>query len=333
MFKPAWAMTLDECYERIGIEALHLPEEMPTVVQAHDYMHWLQMLHQRDFKKFFETGHHFTKSELSYDERIFVLSWLVVGTEVVYDLTSRRLLIEDLKKIAHLDTGFFADSMILYFEAVSHYFSSDLETAEVKFNQAIKLFEKNNDQRGIARCYFHLALIDKIRTDYSNSKNYIKTCLDICSRHHFYKTKNRALDLYLEITSNKAPHIKNFSDSFHSTTKVDDLVELIKSSILQKDFYLARLSIQKAEKLRRSQGYKRGHFSLFFYLVQVNFLKGEGHYPLAYQQLTLIKDPALFLQLIDWMNQNKIPLRQLDEKRKIKNEFLIRRIELQKKST
>lgn len=330
MLKPKWILDVEESYERLGaIESLGSLKINSSNEMGNTFLSWLIYLHQRNLNQFFMVGYDLIKKNLSTDEQVFVLSWMIVGYEVKYDLPKRAVLIDQLRQIALEDPGYYADSMLAYFDGVTFYFTSDLDAAEVKFNLAISLFEKNGDMRGVARAHFHLSLVNQLRSLVKEVKTNIKLCLDICSYNNFYKTKKKALDFYMEIhaAGSNAETIFNHS----SADLIDSLIEQLSVAVLRKDCILVKRLLYQAEKLRRQQGFARGRFSLFKYVIKLNFLASRSN--LAYLQLSFLKDPLILCEIFDWMIENDIPLRPCDEKRKQKQDFLVRKVNSSVKCT
>lgn len=256
----------------------------------------LKHLEDRDFSIFYLKAKKLFESSRSENEKLFFLSWQIIGSEVQYHMKLRKYFLSQLESLPTQGLNLYYEYLKLYFQSVSYFFDSKLLLSEALINKALCLAENINYHRGVARCLYQKSLIYKEGAKLLDFQKTLNQCLEICTIHNFIKTKNKSLDLY----SIEVSELKRLNCDF------ENRIMNIKKSLGRNDLVYARVLIAECESLRRKQGYQRQKYSLSQYRVQFLFLNQQDSY--ARRLLKSIKDLVIKYDIYIFMQAHNILL-------------------------
>ncbi len=275
------------------------------------YISWLMTLEKRDFLKFYKNSSDLLLQAQSLNEKVFILSWLIVATEVEFNMSQRDHYLQQLEKLNTEDFNLYLEYQKVYFKSISHFYNADLLISETLINKALQLAERLNYVRGQARCLFQKSLIYNETYRLVEFKKTVNQGIEITSHHLLLKTKEKLLNLIIK---------ENSSTTLSNTTedkKIEQLLNKASISLQQNDLKYARQLIAQAEVLRRKLGFGKDKYSIFYYYT-LFYLKSD-QFLSAYRLLNNIKDHVLRYQIYDFMLKNYFTLNhsQLQDFKKI----------------
>lgn len=271
------------------------------------YPHYLDALMEleiRNFEKFYQKMLLLLESAVSTQEKAFVVSWLIIATEVQFDNSKRKVYLNILDNIRKCEMNLYVEFLIFYFEGITYFYEGDHDLSEMRTQKALAAAKLINYNRGQARCYYQLGLIFNETNRLLEAKQTLKVCLDLCLKNHLFKTEKRALLAF----EDRNGHV-DCQDNLES------MIEKIKQSLKQNDLIYARMLIAKADCIRRTKKIGKEKYSLYFYRIQYLLKKQKISY--ARRLMAHLKDPILIQKAITLMSELQITL-SFSEKERLK---------------
>jgi len=270
-----------------------------TNLSQYSFGHYLEALLELENRNF---ACFYSKMSVIYDaailnqEKAFILSWLIVGTEVQYDMTKRHEYLIKLQNLRSQELNLYIEFLCYYFDSISSFFDGLHDISEVQMKKALSTANLINYKRGQSRSYYHLALIYKEKKNLLQAKQMMTCCYDICVNEDFTKTKNKVISIFDPQDNSKNENIEN----------IESTISKIKYALKENDLDYARQLIVKAEILRRKQKIGRKRFSLYYYRIQYLFMIQNVKY--GRKLLEKLKDPVLLQKNLSFMKGLRIPL-------------------------
>lgn len=295
------SVTICELFELEYIYELPNQKDQSNIAKNDELITFIMLIRQGSYAKCYSFGEELlTKYSDDINTSAFILNWLIICTEKQYILDLRKKYLDNLEDLSNKYFSLYAEFLKLYFLGVTYFFSAMLHESETAFNRAIKLGNQLNYERGLARCYLHLAFIsfdsNKIIEGFQN----LNHCQKICIQYNLLKTLER---VQVEKMSHDSQFKIIMSDSFEFE------INKIKKAIADHDINYARLLLVNLEKKRRSL-YNRKKWTLAQYLVQILFLRNKTKS--ARRIMANIKDKIIKTSLYNFMQTENILLSDLE---------------------
>lgn len=294
--------TIAELFELEYAYELSVYEKQTNQVKSNELIGFIKLIDHKLYDTSYSVGETLLiKYNDNVDISLFILNWLIISTEKQYNLDLRKKYLHILENFSNKKFSLYAEFLKLYFIGVTYFFDAMLHESESAFNRAINLANQLNYDRGLARCYLHLAYISFDSNKTIQGFHNLNYCYKICVDKNLIKTLSR---VQAERMSNDEHFKINNSDAFEYE------IYKIKKAIADRDINFARLILANMQKKSRLI-YNRRKWTLTQYLVQILILRKK--YIFARSVMKSIKDKIIKLSLYQFMQSEKVTFHQEEE--------------------